>query len=279
MYNRSAGFSNSSDYWWGLIGLTLIVPCERSSPRRRPAVHAENVLPCDMNASLGCGSGIDVGGGTKRPPDANREMRTMNATLRWCLVGCFCSAMSGCAMLPALALNLAAQGAQGVVALSLGPMVAMQDASQKDRCGLLRARGLAVTESLEISPPSNEGQVGTFEPVFWRPEFALEGYPEVEQSRTPTEGTLTISDKSVFFVPPPGAVSVRIPYELVQGVDVPTNADTGEPRSMIVKSCFGRFDIVTFRQQQSTKVDPVVTAAAADQLKSRVTKFQSASGN
>jgi hypothetical protein len=182
-------------------------------------------------------------------------------------------------MLPAIALNLAAQGAGGLAVASLGPMVAMQEGSQKDRCGLLKAKGLAVTESLESSPPSNEGEVGTFEPVFWRPEFALEGYPEVEQSRTPTEGALAISDKSVFFVPPPGAVTVRIPYELVQGIEVPTNADTGEARSMIVKSCFGRFDIVTFGEQQSNKADPVVTAAAADQLKSRVTKFQKAAGN
>src|SRR5450631_4410453 len=128
-------------------------------------------------------------------------MRTLNTLLRLYLLAYLCAAMSGCAMLPALALNLAAQGAQGLVAVSLGPMVAMQDASQKDRCGLLKAKGLAVTESLESSPPSNEGEVGTFEPVFWRPEFALEGYPEVEQSRTPTEGTLTISDRAVFFVP------------------------------------------------------------------------------
>jgi hypothetical protein len=187
--------------------------------------------------------------------------------------------MTGCAILPALALNLAAQGAQGLVAVSLGPMVAMQEGSQKDRCGLLKAKGYSVTESLENSTPTNEGEIGTFEPAFWRPEFALEGYPEVEQSRTPTEGTLAISDRSVFFVPPPGTVSVRIPYELVQGVEVPKNAATGEPRSMIVKSCFGRFDIVTFRQPQSNNVDPVVTAAAADQLKTRVTKFQTAAGN
>ncbi len=26
MYNRSAGFSNSPDYWWGLVSVTLIVP-------------------------------------------------------------------------------------------------------------------------------------------------------------------------------------------------------------------------------------------------------------
>jgi hypothetical protein len=25
-YNRSAGFSNSPDYWWGLVSVTLIVP-------------------------------------------------------------------------------------------------------------------------------------------------------------------------------------------------------------------------------------------------------------
>jgi len=206
-------------------------------------------------------------------------MRILNTLFRLYLLAHFCGAISGCMMLPAIALNLAAQGAGGLAVASLGPMVAMQEGSQKDRCGLLKAKGLSVTESLETSAPANEGEIGTFEPAYWRPEFALEGYPEVEQSRTPTEGTLSITERSVFFVPPPGAASVRIPYELVQGVDVPKNADTGEPRSMIVKSCFGRFDIVTFRQQWSNNIDPVVTAAAADQLKTRVTKFQTAAGN
>ena len=37
-----------------------------------------------------------------------------------------------------------------------------------------------------------------------------------------TETSLTITDRSVSFIPPPGAISVRIPYDLVQDVEVLT---------------------------------------------------------
>jgi hypothetical protein len=201
----------------------------------------------------------------------------VNATLRFGLVAYSCAGLTACAILPVAGLNLAAQGAQGLVALTLGPLVAMQDRSEKDRCQMFTARGVSITESLETGSPTNEGEIRMFEPVFWRPEFALEGYPEVEQSRTPTEGTLAVTERSVVFVPPPGATSVRIPYELVQDVAVNRNAVTGEPRSMIVKSCFGRFDIVTFRL--ANKLDPEATTAAASQLKARVAAFHAIAEN
>ena len=40
----------------------------------------------------------------------------------------------------------------------------------------------------------------------------------------------TITDRSVSFIPPPGEISVRVPYELVQDVEV---SATGSPGSMI----------------------------------------------
>jgi hypothetical protein len=46
---------------------------------------------------------------------------------------------------------------------------------------------------------------------------------------------------------------------------------------MIVKSCFGRFDIVTF--QQADDLAPGVTAEAASQLKARVAAFRKAADN
>src|SRR5207249_1161150 len=105
----------------------------------------------------------------------------------------------------------------------------------KDRCMVFTAQGFAVTESMERATPTEEGELRTYELAFWRPEFTREGYPQVEQSRTPIEGILIITERSVSFVPPLGTTSVRIPYELVQDVEVRTNAVSGEPPAMIVK--------------------------------------------
>jgi hypothetical protein len=178
--------------------------------------------------------------------------------------------------LPAVGLNLAAQGAQGLVALTLGPLATMQERSEKDRCLLYTNKGISVTESLESAIQSDEGEVTIFESASWRPEFSLEGYPQVERSRTPTQGTLAISERSALFLPPPGTTSVRIPYELVQNVEVHGSDATDEPRFMIVNSCFGRFDIVTFLRWPPNNLNPEATTAAAAQLKSRVAAFHTA---
>ena len=202
----------------------------------------------------------------------------MNALVHPILLACLC-AVAGCAILPAAALSVAAQGAPGLVALTLGPMVNMQDRSENDRCVACTSKGISVTESLETAIPIDEGVVTIFELASWRPEFALDGYPQVERSRTPTEGTLAISERAALLLPPPGTTSVRIPYELVQNVEVRRSDGTGEPRYMIVNSCFGRFDIVTFSRRQPNNLDPEATMAAAAQLKSRVAAFQTAADN
>lgn len=198
---------------------------------------------------------------------------TMTTTARTALLACLCLGVSGCAVLPGVAINLAAQAAQGVVALALGPLTAMQERSEQDLCLAYTKKGIAITESLESAIPTNEGVVTTFESASWRPEFAREGYPQVERSRTSTEGTLAISERAALFLPPPGAASVRIPYELVQSVEVHGSDAVSEPRSMIVTSCFGRFDIVTFAQGPPTVSQPEATSTAAAQLKSRVAAF------
>lgn len=198
----------------------------------------------------------------------------MTMAMRAGLLACLCVGVSGCALLPAVGLNLAAHGAQGLVALSLGPLVAMQERSEEDRCLVYANKGISVTESLESAIPRNEGEVTIFEPASWRPEFAREGYPQVERYGTSTEGTLAISERSALFLPPPGATSVRIPYELVQSVKVDGGDATGEPRSLIVSSCFGRFDIVTFLHPQPDDRDPAATTAAAARLESRVAAFR-----
>ena len=203
----------------------------------------------------------------------------MNMAVRQGLLACLCVGATGCAILPAVGLNLAAHGAQGLVALTLGPLVTMQERSEEDRCLVHANKGISVTESLESTIPRDEGEVTIFESASWRPEFAREGYPQIERSRTPTEGTLAISERSALFLPPPGATSVRIPYELVQNVRVHGSDATGEPRFMIVNSCFGRFDIVTFLQRQPDDRDPEATAVAAARLESRVAAFRAAADN
>ena len=122
-----------------------------------------------------------------------------NSTVPQTLIGValLCMGLAGCAALPAVGLNLAAQGAQGLVALTLGPMVAMQESSETDRCAVFTGKGISINESLETVIPIDEGEVNVFEQVEWRPEFAREGYPQFERSRTPTEGALAITGRSV----------------------------------------------------------------------------------
>ena len=201
----------------------------------------------------------------------------MNAIVSPTLLACVFVGVTGCAILPAA--GLATQAAQGLVALTLGPLVDLQERLEGDTCLAYTNKGVSVTESLEIAIPSDEGAVTVFESVSWRPEFARDGYPQVERSRTPTEGTLAISGRAALFLPPSGATSVRIPYELVQGVEIRQSDGAGAPRYMIVKSCFGRFDIVTFARPQPDDRDSETTMAAAKELKSRVAAFHPATRN
>ncbi len=203
----------------------------------------------------------------------------MNSLLRTGLLAGLCIGVAGCAILPAAGIGLAASGAQGLVALTLVPLANMQERSEQSHCLTYTNNGISVTESLETRIPSDEGVVTIFESASWRPEFAREGYPQVERSRTPTEGTLAISERSALLMPPPGSTSVRIPYELVQNVEVHRTDGTGEPRYMIVNSCFGRFDIVMFLRRHPDSLDPEATTAAAAQLKSRVAAFHTATNN
>ena len=200
----------------------------------------------------------------------------MTAMLCRTLIVIPCIGLAGCALWPAAALNLAAQGATGVVALALVPMANAHERSGMNRCAAAAARGISVTESLEPTLARFGEDVTTFEPVYWRPEFAREGYPQVERSRTPVDGALAVGQRYVLFVPAPGAVSVRIPYELVEGVELRSGAAAGAPRSMIVRSCQGRFDIVTFDSPRAGQPDPGAAAAAATRLRERVAAFQAA---
>ena len=201
----------------------------------------------------------------------------MNTIVRASLLAYLGVGMAGCAILPVA--GLATQAAQGLVALTLGPLADMQERSEGDHCLASTNKGISVTESLEIAIPNDEGVVTVFESASWRPEFSRDGYPQVERSRTLTEGTLFLSERAALLLPLPGTTSVRIPYELVQSVEIRRSDGTGAPRYMIVKSCYGRFDIVMFLQRQPDALNPETTMAAAAQLKSRVAAFHTAADN
>jgi len=183
--------------------------------------------------------------------------------------------LSGCAA-PFLGAALAAQGTSAAVALSLGPLDALRDSTASDPCRVLADKGISVSETLEIGVPANEGQAVVFETAWWRPEFVRDGYPQVERSRASREGVLTIGARSMTFVPPAGAVSVRIPYDLVRSVEVRGDA-SGTPVSLVVGSCEGRFDIVTF--QRGARPDPTMTTDAAAALRARIATLRASAAN
>lgn len=191
----------------------------------------------------------------------------MNTLLRLGLVGFLCGSLTGCAIGIAVGVNLAAQG---LLALGLAPIFHLAQL-EKERCVAFIGKGIEVTEALDASIPTNEGEVQTFQRVIWQSEFEGEGYPQRER-REPvtTEGTLAISEQSVILVPPSGTAGVRIPYEVVASVEL----SHVNPHSMTVKSCNGRFDIFKFWQSHENKLDPEAAAVAAAQLKSRVAAFQ-----
>jgi hypothetical protein len=174
----------------------------------------------------------------------------------------------------AVGVNLAAQG---LLALGLAPIFQLAQL-EKERCVEFVGKGIEVTEALDASIPTNEGEVQTFQRVFWQSEFEGEGYPQRER-REPvtTEGTLAISEHSVLLVPPPGTAGVRIPYEVVASVELSlasVELSHVKPHSMTVKSCNGRFDIFKFWQSHENELDPEAAAVAAAQLRSRVAAFQ-----
>jgi hypothetical protein len=194
----------------------------------------------------------------------------MNASLRFALLPLLCLALAGCALGAAAGLGLAAQGAG---ALALVPLADAQERAQKDRCAYQTSRGVSVAESFEAVVPRGEPGVAIYEPVWWRPEFAREGYPQVVRGRTAVEGTLVVTERWVLFAPPPGAVSVRVPYEIVESVSVEPDAPGGAPRTLVVKSCYGRYDLVTFRRLPPASPDPDASAAAAT-LDARIAAFR-----
>ena len=168
--------------------------------------------------------------------------------LRFVPIAFVCAGLSGCLILDAPRIDQAIRAAEW------------------ERCWAFIDKGIAVTEPQETAIPTDEGTVQKFAPVFWGLAFEREGRPQLEQSRTPIEGTLVITDRSILFVPPPGTAGVRIPYEIVVSASLsPVN-----PHSLIVRTLCRRFDVFAFWQKQPDKFDSEAAAVAVAQLKAHV---------
>ncbi len=130
--------------------------------------------------------------------------------------------------------------------------------------------GVGVTESAHITIPSDEHEVAAFEPANWRFRVVSSGGVEVESSGRSTSGRLVVTDRSAVFVPSPGSLGVRIPFDSVWRVELDRWSIGGEPRSVTVNSCDVRFDVFTFPQQQDMgRVDTDAMIKAAAQVHTR----------
>ena len=180
----------------------------------------------------------------------------MHALLRASLIAFACAGLSACGGL-GIGLWVMAGGADAERAQQL----------VEDRlCRESGARGVAIGEPADAAIPDDEGKVETFGPVFWRPSFHLEGFPDREPERPAVGGTLALTGQAILFVPRPRAPGVRIPYEAVLDVDP-------SPKSgvvVIVHSVCSRFDIFTFWQGPPSAADPEAAKVAMATIKARL---------
>ena len=200
----------------------------------------------------------------------------MNTGLRLVLVLLLCTGLAGCALgvfgIPLLIIY----GGGTATGLAVGGSIAVYQDAEISRCLDLNRDGIAVTEPVEIAIPTGEGVVQIFEWVTWQPEFEVRGYAKRERATdsSAAEGKFAVTERSVLLVPPPGTAGVRIPYEVVDGVELsPVN-----PHSMTVKSCWNRFDSFDFRQRPANGFDPEAAAAAAARIKARVAALHATAG-
>lgn len=195
----------------------------------------------------------------------------MDAALRLCLVASLCAGLTGCQVVPLLVVDASAH----LLDLAIGAVV--NRASPRidtGRCWASWNKGIAVTEQMGTLASPDEGTLTTVALADWRYVSMFEIYPDAEWLRAPIEGTLAVTERSVLLLPPPGTAGVRIPFDLVEGVDAQTSDVIGEPSSVIVKSCFGRVDIFTLWQGEPKAPDPEATAVAAAKMKERLATFQ-----
>lgn len=193
------------------------------------------------------------------------------------LLALACLGQAGCAALPAAVAGIAAQ-VSGVAAVATLGAIDAQQQSGKDRCAAATARGLAVSETLETAFPTTEGDVLQFGPLFWQTGMQQAGQAAIEPGRKVIEAKLGVTRQSLSFVPEAGATSVRIPLALVEGVDLRRDPAGGSADAMVVRSCFGRADLVTLPAPRGGSRDPEALAAMTAQVAARVKESQGAAG-
>jgi len=185
--------------------------------------------------------------------------------------------LAGCALGPFAAPFYIIYGGAAAAGLLVGVPTVLHEQQERERCSEIVSKGLGVTESPELTTPTNEGDVRTYEAA-WRPAFSDEGYPGTEPRRKPMEGKLVITERSVLLIPPAPAAGARIPYEGVQSIALRISTATGLPQTIVVKSMCGRFDLFTFIRREGIRgMDPQTTSDAATELKDRVASLQGAS--
>lgn len=185
-------------------------------------------------------------------------------------LACMCHA--GCALLPAAVAGIAVQ-ASGVAAVAGLAAIDAQQQSHKDLCTRAAASGVAVGETLETAFPAKEGDVLEFGPLHWRTGIQ-HGQSGVEPSRKVIEAKLGVTRQSVNFIAEAGATSVRIPLELVEGVDLRRDPAGGTAEAMVVRSCFGRVDFVTLATNSAESRAPEALAAMTAKVAARVAEFR-----
>ena len=193
----------------------------------------------------------------------------VKATLRLIFVASLCVGLTGCAeVLVSFAGQFLGEALKQAFPPKLSSVNPFQLAQMdRERCRDFTRKGVAVTEPLGIAIPTNEGEVQTFEATTWR--LHAEG-ERASQRDAKAEGTLAITEQSVLLVPPPGTAGVRIPYEVVLGVEL----NPIFPYSVTVRSCTGRFETFCFWRREPNTIDPESAAAATAQLTTRVAAFQ-----
>ena len=188
--------------------------------------------------------------------------------MRTGLIALLCAGLTACAalapvMLPPLVLTAGVVGISGL-ACSTDPLCE----AEVYPCLASDGKNIEVTEPSGIAIPADEGRVATFAPAYWQPQFESEGSSRAGRPAEP--GTLVVTDRSVLFVPPPGAQGVRVPLAGIQAVQLQRDSSAA-PRQLTVESCFGRLDRFVFGQRQHPdRLDAEATAAAGAEIRARV---------
>jgi hypothetical protein len=183
----------------------------------------------------------------------------MIALTRLCLMMHMCATLAGCA---------------GSLGLAAGIMDNMRqhkiEEELRQACLDLAVKNIVVTEPSDMTIPTNEGQVDTFEPAYWQVEAEFwEGYRPA-RSTGAVAGTLAVTKRSILLVPSHGVAGVRIPYPVVRDVFFQPGV-RGKLGRVFVKSCGGRLDSFSLRDQQDhQRSDPVANAKAHDQIDARL---------